>query len=158
SSDRGHDLLGAYDGASVVRHVDVERGVHHLVRVIRRRVLHHGDVIAELSGEANGRFNASMRNQPDDDELMNATFLQLQIKVGVGEAAGAPMLLGYNFTWRRHELGAELATPCAEFEGPVLPCPFLNGRNVFPRSRVQLIVRLAASTVGRNFSTLSEIT
>src|SRR5262249_4143977 len=55
----------------------------------------------------NGRFNASMRNQPDDDELMNAMFIQLQIKVGVGEAAGAPMLLGDNFTWRRHEFGAE---------------------------------------------------
>ena len=68
----------------------------------------------------NGRFNASMRNQPDDDELMNAMFLQLQIKVGVGEAAGAPMLLGYNFTWRRHEFGAELATPCAELQSA--PC------------------------------------
>src|SRR5262249_27109841 len=121
-------------------------------------VFHHGDVIAELSGEANGRFDTGVRDQPDDDELMNAVLLQLQIKVSVCKPAGAPVFLGYNFTWPRQEFGAEFATPCAEFEGPVLPCPFLNGRNVFPRSRVQLIVCLAASTVGRNFSTLSEIT
>src|SRR5215813_4696887 len=133
SSDRGNDLLRAYDGTGVVRQVDVERGVHHLVRVIRRRVLDHGDLIAEFGGEANGRFDTGVRDQPDDDELMNAVLLQLQIKVGVGEAAGAPVLLGYNFTRLRHELGAKLATPCAEFEAPVLPCPFLNGRNVFPR-------------------------
>src|SRR5215471_11449822 len=93
STDRGDDLLRAYDGAGVVWHVDVERGVHHLVRVIRRRVLHHGDVIAELSGIANGCFNASMRNEPDDDEFMDAVFLELQIQIGVSEAAGAPMLL-----------------------------------------------------------------
>jgi hypothetical protein len=55
------------------------------------------------------------------------------------------VLLGYNFTWRRHEFGAELATPCAEFEGPVLPCTFLNGRNVFPR----LIVARAVAMMHR---------
>src|SRR5262245_66205911 len=98
SSDRGNDLLRAYDGTGVVRQVDVERGVHHLVRVIRRRVLDHGDVIAELSGKANGCFDTGMRDQPDDDELMDAVLLELQIEVGVGEAAGAPVLLRYNFT------------------------------------------------------------
>src|SRR5262249_49906883 len=100
---------------------------------IRRCVLYHGDLIAKLGGEANGRFDAGVRDQPDYNELMDAVLLELQVKVGVGEAAGAPVLLGYNFTRRRHEFGTELASPCAEFEGPVLPCPFLNGRNVFPR-------------------------
>jgi hypothetical protein len=54
-----------------------------------------------ISGEANGRFDAGERDQPDD-ELMNAVLLQLQIKVGVGEAAGAPVLLGNNFTTARN--------------------------------------------------------
>ena len=72
TSDCGNDLLRAYDGAGVVRHVDVERRVHHLLRVIRRRVLHYGDVIAELSGKANGCFDTGVRDQPDDDELMDA--------------------------------------------------------------------------------------
>src|SRR5262249_13631519 len=142
SSDRGHDLLRAYDGASVVRHVNVERGVHHLVRVIRRRVLYHGDLIAEFSGIANGRFDAGVRDQPDDDEVMNTVLLQLQIKVGVGETAGAPVFLGYNFTWLRREFGAELAAPCTEFESPVLPCSFLNGCNVFPYLIVARVVAM----------------
>src|SRR5215469_6641594 len=133
SSDRRNNLLRAYDGTGVVRQVDVERGVHHLVRVIRRRVLHHGDVIAELSGKANGCFDTGVRDQPDDDELMDAVLLELQIEVGVGEAAGAPVLLSYDFTRLRRELGAELAAPRAEFEAPMLPCALLNRRNVFPR-------------------------
>ena len=70
--DRSNDLLRAYDGTGVVRQVDVERGMHHLVRVIRRRVFNHGDVIAELSGIANGRFDAGVRDESDDDELVDA--------------------------------------------------------------------------------------
>src|SRR5262249_42334535 len=64
---------------------------------------------------------------------MDAVLLELQIEVGVGEAAGAPVLLSYNFTTLWCELGAELAAPCAEFEALVFPCALLNGRNVFPR-------------------------
>src|SRR6516225_1126788 len=124
TSDRGNDLLRAYDDTGVVRHVDVERGVHHLVRVIRRSVLHHGNVITELGGIAHSRFDAGMRNESDDDELMDAVLLELQVQIGVGETAGTPVFLGYNLTWRRHEFGTELATPCAVFEGLVLPCPF----------------------------------
>src|SRR5262249_28624357 len=82
----------------------------------RRRVLHHGDFIAELSGIANGCFNASMRNEPDDDEFMDAVFLELQIQIGVSEAAGAPMLLDNNFAGLRRERGSELATPRAVLE------------------------------------------
>jgi hypothetical protein len=64
------------------------------IRVIRGRVFYHRDLIAKLSGIANSRFDAGVCNQPDDDELMDAVPLELQIKVGVGEAAGAPMLSG----------------------------------------------------------------
>jgi hypothetical protein len=55
----------------------------------------------------------------------------LQIKVGVGEAAGTPVLPGNNFTTARIHRGTR--HQCAEFEGPVSACRFLNGRNVFPR-------------------------
>ena len=53
--------------------------------VIRCRVFYHRDVIAELSGKANRRFDAGMCDEPDDDELMNAVLLQLQINCPTGK-------------------------------------------------------------------------
>src|SRR6516225_11452484 len=107
--------------------------MHHLVRVVRRCILDDGDVITELGGIAHSRFDAGMRDESDDDELMDAVFLELQVQVGVGEAAGTPVLLCNNLTWRRHEFGTELATPCAVFEALVLPRGSSNRRNVGPR-------------------------
>src|SRR5262245_8272234 len=68
--------------------------MHRLVRVIRRRISYHSNVVAELGGKANGRLDAGMRYQPDDDEPMDAVLLELQIQIRVSEAAGAPMLRG----------------------------------------------------------------
>ena len=51
--------------------------MHLRIRVIRRRIFYHRDLVAELSGKADGRFDAGMCDQPDDDELMNAVFLEL---------------------------------------------------------------------------------
>src|SRR5262245_19893501 len=74
-----------------------------------------------------------MRDQAYDDELMDAVLLELQIQVGVGEPAGAPMFLRDNLARRRHEFGAEFAAPRAVFEGLALPRRPLDGRDVFPR-------------------------
>src|SRR5215469_16530592 len=74
-----------------------------------------------------------MRDESDDDELMYAVLLELQVQVGVGEATGTPVFLCDNLTRRRHEFGTELATPCAVFEALVLPRGSLNRRNVGPR-------------------------
>jgi hypothetical protein len=73
--------------------------VHRLIRVIRCRVSHHRDLVAQLSGKANGRFDAGMRYEPDDDELMDPVCLELQIQIGVGEAAGTPMLGCDDLAW-----------------------------------------------------------
>ena len=59
--------------------------------------------------------------------------LQLEIEIGVGEAAGAPVLAGDDLTRGRYELGAEFAAPGAEFETPASPCGALDRRDVFPR-------------------------
>src|SRR5262245_29404124 len=74
-----------------------------------------------------------MRDESDDNELVDAVLLELQVQVGVGEATGTPVFLCDNLTWRRHEFGTELATPCAVFEALVLPRASLNRRNVGPR-------------------------
>src|SRR5215831_12301550 len=65
--DRRNDLTGCHDRTRVVRDIDVEGSMHHLVRVVRRRVLDDGDVITELGCEANSRFDAGMRDEPNHD-------------------------------------------------------------------------------------------
>src|SRR5262245_66138509 len=67
-SDHVDDFLCGQNGTCVVRQIDVESGVHLRVRVIRRRVLHHRDVVAELGGETDGRFDAGMRDEADDGQ------------------------------------------------------------------------------------------
>src|SRR6516165_4941632 len=131
--DRADDFLCGDNGASVVWDIDVEGDMHHLVRVIRRRILDDGHLITELGGIAHSRFDAGMRDESDDDELMDAVLLDLQVQVGIGEATGTPVFLCHNFTWCRHEFGTELATPCAVFEGLMLPRGSLNRRNIGPR-------------------------
>src|SRR5262245_53680271 len=74
-----------------------------------------------------------MRDQADDDQLMDAVLLELQIQVGTGETAGAPMFLRDDLARCRHEFGVELAAPGAVFEGLALPRSPLDGCQVFPR-------------------------
>jgi len=52
-------------------------------------------------------------DEADDDELMDAVLLELQIQIGVGEAAGTPMLRCDDLAWLRLELGTDLASPRA---------------------------------------------
>src|SRR6516164_5195403 len=106
--------------------------MHLFIRVIRNRVFYHSDLVAELSSKANGRFDASMCDEPDDDELMDAVFLELQIQISVSETTGTPVLRGDNLAWLRVELGTDLATPRSVFEALVLPRCLLNGRDVLP--------------------------
>src|SRR5262245_47827242 len=75
--DRVYDVLCSHNGTGVVRDIDVESSVHLLIRVIRRCVFYHRDLVTEFSGKANGRFDAGMCYESDDDELVNAGFLEL---------------------------------------------------------------------------------
>src|SRR5262249_1808775 len=97
-----------------------------------RRVFDHRDLVAELNGKANCRLHARVGYEPDDDELVDAVLLELQVQIRVGEAAGAPMLRGDNLARSGLEPGTDLATPRAVFEALSLPRGFLNGRNVLP--------------------------
>src|SRR5262245_48837602 len=76
---RVDDFRGGHNGSSVVRYIDVESSVHVLFRVIRHGVPDHGSLVAELSGKAHGRFDAGMRYLSNDNELMDAMLLELQI-------------------------------------------------------------------------------
>src|SRR4029450_2424586 len=70
--------------------------------------------------------------ETDDDELVDAVLLQQQIEVGIGEAAGTPMFLSDDIAGLRCEFAADLATPCAVFEGLARPAFLLDRRNVLP--------------------------
>src|SRR5262245_24174549 len=73
-----------------------------------------------------------MRDEPDDDEPLDAVLLELQIQVRVGETAGTPVLRGDNLARPGLELGTDLTAPRAVFEALMPPRRLLNGRNVLP--------------------------
>jgi hypothetical protein len=73
-----------------------------------------------------------MGYQADDDQLVNAVFLELQIEIGVGEATGTPVLRRDNLAWLGFEPGPDLTTPRAVFEALARPGCFLDGRNILP--------------------------
>src|SRR5262245_49074072 len=75
--ERVDNFICRHNGIGVVREIDLESGAHLFIRVIRRRVFDHRDLVAKLGGKANGRFDAGMRYQTDDDELMDAVLLEL---------------------------------------------------------------------------------
>src|SRR5262245_3763965 len=70
-----------------------------------------------------------MRDESDDNELMNAVLPELQIQIGVGKAAGTPMLEGHDVAHLRCELAADLATPGPVLEGLMRPGCLLDGSN-----------------------------
>src|SRR5215472_708688 len=58
--------------------------------------------------------------------------LELQVQVGVREAARTPMLERNNISWLWFEFGAELAAPLPVFEALVHPRGLLHRRDVLP--------------------------
>src|SRR5215475_5449639 len=56
------------DSTGVVRDIDIESGMHHLVGVVRRRIPDYGNVVAEFGGKAHSRFNAGMCNESNHNE------------------------------------------------------------------------------------------
>src|SRR5262245_30955102 len=73
-----------------------------------------------------------MRDESDDNELMNAVFLKLQVQISVGESTGTPMLRRDDVAGLGLEFGANLATPGAVFERLAGPASFLDRRSIFP--------------------------
>jgi hypothetical protein len=55
--------------------------MHYFIRVVRRCVFYHRDSVAEFSSKANGRLDAGMCYESDDDDLLNAVFFELQIQM-----------------------------------------------------------------------------
>src|SRR6516225_7339507 len=73
-----------------------------------------------------------MCQESDDDKLMNAMLLKLQIQISISKATGTPVLEGYEVAWLKCEFGADLATPRSLFDGLSRPSCLLNRSNVLP--------------------------
>src|SRR5215510_1645721 len=130
--DRVDDFICGHNGTGVVRDIDVEGSVHLFIRVARRRVFYHRDLVAKLSPITNSCLHTGVRYESYDDELMDAVLLELQIQICVGKAAGTPMLEGHDVAGSWCEFAANLTAPCPVFESLVRPGCFLNWRNVLP--------------------------
>jgi hypothetical protein len=57
-------------------------------------VFDQGDVVPQFPAEAAGRLDAGVGDHADQDNAADAVLLELQIEVGVGEAARSPVLEG----------------------------------------------------------------
>src|ERR1700722_7692294 len=82
-----------------------------------RRVLDQGDVVTELHAKTPGGFDATVGDQADENDLLNAVLLELEVEIGVGETALRPMLLDDDVTVLGAKLRIELAAPRTDCEG-----------------------------------------
>ncbi len=106
--------------------------MHRLVRIIRGRVPDNRDVVAKFRGEADRGFDASVCDEPDSDQPLNAVPPQLIVQVSVGETARTPVLERCDIARLRREFAANLAAPRAVLKCLAQPRAFLNGSDVLP--------------------------
>jgi hypothetical protein len=92
---------------------------------------YYRDVVAQLGGIPDSRFDAGMWPSSDDEELMDAVLLEAADPNRCWRSHWSTNALDDNCVWLGCELGPELATPSAELEGLR---SLLNARNVLPVS------------------------
>jgi hypothetical protein len=80
----------------VGRSIDGVRGVHRFSAQVGGRVLHQGDVVAELHRKAPCRLDADVGDHADDDHPLNAELLELLVQ-GLRMRFHSPILV----EWRR---------------------------------------------------------
>ena len=71
--------------------------MHLYVRIVCCRVPYHRYFVAKFKRITDSCFHTRVCDQSDDDELMDAMFLELQIQIRVSEPTGTPMLKGSPF-------------------------------------------------------------
>lgn len=95
------------------RTIDLMRRMHRLPAEGCRRILHEGDVVAELHPKTAGRYDAGIRQHTDDDDLLDPVLLQLVVEVGVGKATLRPTLFNDNVALPRLEIRMKFTAPGA---------------------------------------------
>ena len=116
----------------VRRAVEFMGGVHHFRLESGRGVAHQGDVVAEFLCVTSSGFDAGVGEQTDDDHVGNALLLEAEIQVGIGKAAGTPMLLNDDVAVLRRKIGMPFAAPFAACEVVHVLDLALGGAGVIP--------------------------
>src|ERR1700712_4966603 len=82
----------------------------------RGRVFYKRHMIAELHAKPGRGLNATVRDQSNKDDVLNAMLLELQIEIGIRKAALRPVFLDDHIAFLRTEFSIEFAAPRANFE------------------------------------------
>ncbi|MNP36594.1 hypothetical protein D3C76_1299960 [compost metagenome] len=114
------------------RAVQFVGGTHGFRRERRRGIGHQGHVVAQFRGEAAGGLDAGIGQHSDQDHPLHPVLLELVVEVGVGEAAGAPVLLDHHVLLRRLEVRVPFPTPAAHGEHLGAAGAQLVGAGVLP--------------------------
>src|SRR5271170_3872788 len=118
--------------AGIERKIDFERHLHLFPLIAGGRLLYEGDVISELNSETHGRVDTGIGTKTNHNQLVHSKPLELEIQVGVREAAGTPVFLRHYFTRKRSKFVAKGASPRTGSEEMTVVTPRLNRCNVLP--------------------------
>ena len=108
------------------------RGAHHFLGERRRSILDQSDVIAELHRKAAGGFDASVCQQTDNNDFLDAVLFELLVEIRVGKATLRPMLLDNDIGLPGNKIRVPLTAPCPFGEGLPFARGNLAGVRVFP--------------------------
>ena len=134
-------LGGGDDGVRKIRGVDVVRRVHCVMIECGCGVAYQSDMVAKIDGGARSAFDAGVGDEANKDDVTDPLLLQQEVEIGVGKAAGGPVLVDNRVAWLGRELLPELAAPAALGERLDLRSCALIWRRVIPARK---IIRLGA--------------
>src|SRR5215813_11812596 len=129
---QGQQLLGGQHRVREARPIDLVRRLHALLLEGSGRIRNQRDVVAQLHAKARGGFNAGVRDQADEDELLDPPLGELGVEIGIGKAALPPVLQHHDVARMGAELGMELSTPTAGGEALALVRPNLGWVHMLP--------------------------
>ena len=113
------------------------------------RILDESDMVAELHAEASGGFDAGIRHEADEDDLLDPPLCELGVEVGIGEATLSPVLEHDDNAKAGAEFGMELSGPASGGEAAALVRPNLGRVHVLPPK----IVAVSPSPMGHTITT-----
>ncbi len=91
--------------------IDLVGRVHAFTAEGSGGVLNESNVVAELHAKASGGFDAGIRDKTDKDDLLDPPLFELEVEIGIGEAALAPVFKNDDVAIVGAEFGMELAAP-----------------------------------------------